>query len=129
MCDWSLLLPQEGKQAILSRWKEQLQLLVYRLVGALRIAEIFEIVTDYPDSSAAVDDLQECMKTCSVQKSLVKIYCHACSTRLHIPGTELTIRFVPGSLSSCKMLKYISQLVSIPYYPAEITILLWLGIC
>jgi hypothetical protein len=34
-----------------------------------------------------VADLQECMRQCSLQKRLVRSFCQACASRLHIPGT------------------------------------------
>lgn len=81
---------QDGKQARLQSWQKHLQTFVHRTVGSLRIIDIFDIVTSYPDSLEAVSDLQQCMRVCSLQKSLVKVYLTSCSTRLHIPGLQFS---------------------------------------
>ena len=78
---------QDDKQAILHVWQKHLQKFAYQTVGSLRITDIFDIVTSYPDSLEAVSDLEKCMAVCSLQKSLVKVYLDSCRTRLHIPGT------------------------------------------
>lgn len=85
---------QKGKATVMTQWYKQLQLYVHRVVGALRVADIFDIVTSYPDSAAAVQDLHDCLSACSLQKSLVKTYRHACATRLHIAGDCLAVSAV-----------------------------------
>ena len=97
---------QKDEQAVIKIWRAQLHDFVHRVVGGFRIADIFDIVTSYPDSSEAVTDLQQCMAVCSLQARLVRVYRHACSTRLHIPGKSL---LALPSLQACKLCAKVSD--------------------
>jgi len=74
---------------VVDGYRKQFGCYIRSIVGQLRIVDIFDIVTDFPESADAVADLQECMRHCSLQKRLVRSYCQACASRLHIPGTFL----------------------------------------
>eukprot|EP00976_Prorocentrum_cordatum_P010803 216135-Prorocentrum_minimum.AAC.1 len=52
----------DAGEAVLVQWRSRLRWLVYETLGALRTAELFDIIVDYPDSTPAVDDLQHCLQ-------------------------------------------------------------------
>ena len=61
---------------------------MYQTVGRIRIEDLFDIVKLYPDSLPAVRDLEQCLQQCSLQRTLVRVYCRSCASRLQIPGAD-----------------------------------------
>lgn len=54
----------------------------------MRIRDLFDIAKIYPESAPAIRDLAWCMKTCDLQRVLIRVFRHSCATRLHIPGVN-----------------------------------------
>jgi hypothetical protein len=44
---------------------------MYETLGRLRIADMFDIVVDFPDSAPAVEDMAECMRHTNMQVAFV----------------------------------------------------------
>ncbi|KAE8729870.1 Anaphase-promoting complex subunit 2 [Hibiscus syriacus] len=55
----------------LIRWKLRLEYFAYETLQDLRIAKLFEIIVDYPDSSPAIEDLKQCLKYTGQHSKLV----------------------------------------------------------
>lgn len=67
---------------------EQLDVLARRALAELRIAEMFDIIVDYPASIAALEDLKQCLGSTTMRAKLVESYQNACQTRLLHPGAN-----------------------------------------
>ena len=55
---------------------------MYETVGQLRIGEMFDIVVDYPESRAAVQDMKECLAHTSLHRHFVAAFKQAIQERL-----------------------------------------------
>jgi len=55
-------LPPKNLTTHLKEWRLRLSYLLLETLGALRTADMFDAVVDYPDSAPAVEDLADCLK-------------------------------------------------------------------
>ncbi|KAL3823960.1 hypothetical protein ACJIZ3_019989 [Penstemon smallii] len=78
--------PPEG----LVRWQLRLEYFAYETLQDLRIAKLFEIIVDYPDSSPAVEDLKQCLEYTGQHSKLVDSFIAALKYRLLTAGASTT---------------------------------------
>ncbi|XP_015895049.3 anaphase-promoting complex subunit 2 [Ziziphus jujuba] len=76
--------PSEG----LVRWKLRLEYFAYETLQDLRIAKLFEIIVDYPDSSPAIEDLKQCLEYTGQHSKLVESFISALRYRLLTAGAS-----------------------------------------
>ncbi|XP_057494205.1 anaphase-promoting complex subunit 2-like [Actinidia eriantha] len=76
--------PSEG----LVRWKLRLEYFAYETLQDLRIAKLFEIIVDYPDSSPAIEDLKQCLEYTGQHSKLVDSFISALKYRLLTAGAS-----------------------------------------
>lgn len=76
--------PSEG----LVRWQLRLEYFAYETLQDLRIAKLFEIIVDYPDSSAAIEDLKQCLEYTGQHSKLVDSFISALQYRLLTAGAS-----------------------------------------
>lgn len=67
--NWLAML-YEGNSTELERLREKLQKSVYKLVGKKRIAQMFDIILDFPDTKPALQDLTSCISNCDLTNRL-----------------------------------------------------------
>ncbi|XP_050236525.1 anaphase-promoting complex subunit 2 isoform X2 [Mercurialis annua] len=76
--------PSEG----LVRWQLRLEYFAYETLQDLRIAKLFEIIVDYPDSSPAIEDLKQCLEYTGQHSKLVDSFISALKYRLLTAGAS-----------------------------------------
>ncbi|KAL2559470.1 Anaphase-promoting complex subunit 2 [Forsythia ovata] len=76
--------PSEG----LVRWQLRLEYFAYETLQDLRIAKLFEIIVDYPDSSPAIEDLKQCLEYTGQHSKLVDSFITALRYRLLTAGAS-----------------------------------------
>ncbi|BAT86021.1 hypothetical protein LR48_Vigan03g256900 [Vigna angularis] len=76
--------PSEG----LVRWKLRLEYFAYETLQDLRIAKLFEIIVDYPESSSAIEDLKLCLEYTGQHSKLVESFISALRYRLLTAGAS-----------------------------------------
>ncbi|KAI4314137.1 hypothetical protein L6164_027073 [Bauhinia variegata] len=76
--------PSEG----LIRWKLRLEYFAYETLQDLRIAKLFEIIVDYPESSPAIKDLKLCLEYTGQHSKLVESFISALRYRLLTAGAS-----------------------------------------
>ncbi|GMH01745.1 hypothetical protein Nepgr_003584 [Nepenthes gracilis] len=76
--------PSEG----LIRWKLRLEYFAYETLQDLRIAKLFEIIVDYPDSAPAIEDLKQCLDYTGQYSKLVDSFISALKYRLLTAGAS-----------------------------------------
>ncbi|KAK0578450.1 hypothetical protein LWI29_010635 [Acer saccharum] len=76
--------PSEG----LIRWQLRLEYFAYETLQNLRIAKLFEIIVDYPESSPAIEDLKQCLEYTGQQSKLVESFISALKYRLLTAGAS-----------------------------------------
>lgn len=76
--------PSEG----LIRWKLRLEYFAYETLQDLRIAKLFDIIVDYPDSSPAIEDLKQCLDYTGQHSKLVESFISALKYRLLTAGAS-----------------------------------------
>ncbi|KAK9277366.1 hypothetical protein L1049_006908 [Liquidambar formosana] len=76
--------PSEG----LIRWQLRLEYFAYETLQDLRIAKLFEIIVDYPDSSPAIEDLKQCLEYTGQHSKLVDSFISALQYRLLTAGAS-----------------------------------------
>ncbi|KAL7091380.1 hypothetical protein ACP275_12G102100 [Erythranthe tilingii] len=76
--------PSEG----LVRWQLRLEYFAYETLQDLRIAKLFEIIVDYPDSSPAIEDLKQCLEYTGQHSKLVDSFIAALKYRLLTAGAS-----------------------------------------
>ncbi|KAB1208114.1 Anaphase-promoting complex subunit 2 [Morella rubra] len=76
--------PSEG----LVRWQLRLEYFAYETLQDLRIAKLFEIIVDYPDSSPAIEDLKQCLEYTGQHSKLVESFISALKYRLLTAGAS-----------------------------------------
>ncbi|GAB2280248.1 anaphase-promoting complex subunit 2 [Dionaea muscipula] len=90
----------------LIRWKLRLEYFAYETLQDLRIAKLFEIVVDYPDSSPAIEDLKECLDYTGQHSKLVDSFTNSLKYRLLTAGAS-TNDILHQYVSTIKALKTI----------------------
>ncbi|KAL9424203.1 hypothetical protein AB3S75_036143 [Citrus x aurantiifolia] len=76
--------PSEG----LVRWRLRLEYFAYETLQDLRIAKLFEIIVDYPESSPAIEDLKQCLEYTGQHSKLVESFISALKYRLLTAGAS-----------------------------------------
>uniref|UniRef100_A0A7N0T7N4 Cullin family profile domain-containing protein n=3 Tax=Kalanchoe fedtschenkoi TaxID=63787 RepID=A0A7N0T7N4_KALFE len=76
--------PSEG----LVRWQLRLEYFAYETLQDLRIAKLFEIIVDYPESSPAIEDLKQCLEYTGQHSKLVDSFVSALRYRLLTAGAS-----------------------------------------
>ncbi|XP_021626668.1 anaphase-promoting complex subunit 2 isoform X2 [Manihot esculenta] len=76
--------PSEG----LIRWQLRLEYFAYETLQDLRIAKLFEIIVDYPDSSPAIEDLKQCLEYTGQHSKLVDSFISSLRYRLLTAGAS-----------------------------------------
>ncbi|XP_033643493.1 anaphase-promoting complex subunit 2-like isoform X2 [Asterias rubens] len=69
-------------------WRDRLQYLLYQTYANLRIQELFNIIVEFPDSLAALEDLKKCLEKTDLRRHLVKSLRTSLETRLLHPGVN-----------------------------------------
>ncbi|KAL5759472.1 hypothetical protein ACOSQ2_018310 [Xanthoceras sorbifolium] len=77
-------IPSEG----LIRWQLRLEYFAYETLQDLRIAKLFEIIVDYPESSPAIEDLKQCLEYTGQHSKLVESFISALKYRLLTAGAS-----------------------------------------
>ncbi|KAK2381619.1 anaphase-promoting complex subunit [Trifolium repens] len=72
----------------LVRWKLRLEYFAYETLQDLRIAKLFEIIVDYPESSPAIEDLKLCLEYTGQHSKLVESFISALRYRLLTAGAS-----------------------------------------
>lgn len=72
----------------LIRWKLRLEYFAYETLQDLRIAKLFEIIVDYPESSPAIEDLKQCLEYTGQHSKLVESFISALKYRLLTAGAS-----------------------------------------
>ncbi|KAI3983153.1 hypothetical protein MKX01_030875 [Papaver californicum] len=72
----------------LVRWQLRLEYFAYETLQNLRIAKLFEIIVDYPDSSPATEDLKQCLEYTGQHSKLVDSFISALRYRLLTAGAS-----------------------------------------
>ncbi|KAJ9554297.1 hypothetical protein OSB04_018342 [Centaurea solstitialis] len=76
--------PSEG----IIRWQLRLEYFAYETLQDLRIAKLFEIIVDYPDSAPAIEDLKQCLEYTGQHSKLVDSFISALQYRLLTAGAS-----------------------------------------
>ncbi|KAJ0095798.1 hypothetical protein Patl1_15983 [Pistacia atlantica] len=83
-CSSEIDTPSEG----LIRWQLRLEYFAYETLQDLRIAKLFEIIVDYPESSPAIEDLKQCLEYTGQHSKLVESFISALKYRLLTAGAS-----------------------------------------
>ncbi|KAA8529399.1 hypothetical protein F0562_033802 [Nyssa sinensis] len=70
------------------QWQLRLEYFAYETLQDLRIAKLFEIIVDYPDSSPAIEDLKQCLEYTGQHSKLVDSFISALQYRLLTAGAS-----------------------------------------
>eukprot|EP00887_Chlorella_sp_A99_P005758 scaffold1.g5758.t1 len=84
------LLGGDAGGAKLQEWRARLSYFVFEVVGSKRIADLFDIVVDFPESLPAVHDLRDCLRNTNLHGKLVRVFGRAIQSRLLHPGAATT---------------------------------------
>ncbi|XP_010467021.1 PREDICTED: anaphase-promoting complex subunit 2 [Camelina sativa] len=76
--------PSEG----IVRWKLRLEYFAYETLQDLRIAKLFEIIVDYPESSPSIEDLKQCLEYTGQHSKLVESFISSLKYRLLTAGAS-----------------------------------------
>uniref|UniRef100_A0A1D1ZE48 Anaphase-promoting complex subunit 2 n=1 Tax=Anthurium amnicola TaxID=1678845 RepID=A0A1D1ZE48_9ARAE len=95
-------MPSEG----LVRWQLRLEYFAYETLQDLRIAKLFDIIVDYPDSSPAIEDLKQCLAYTGQHSKLVDSFISSLRYRLLTAGAS-TNDILHQYISTIKALRII----------------------
>ena len=90
------------------QWTARLEFHVYETLCKLRTKELFGIVTDFPDSSPALDDLKTCLARTHQHRQLVAALREAFAQRLLHPGAN-TAQILDVYISAIKSLRLLDS--------------------
>eukprot|EP00850_Spirogloea_muscicola_P003682 SM000015S01182 [mRNA] locus=s15:212471:219977:- [translate_table: standard] len=79
---------QAARAKALTEWKVQFAYMIYQSLGDLRVAELFDIIVDYPHSLPAIEDLRTCLQQMERQSHLVSSFRAAIANRLLTAGAS-----------------------------------------
>nr|VDD12415.1 unnamed protein product [Brassica rapa] len=79
-----MVTPSDG----IVRWKLRLEYFAYETLQDLRIAKLFEIIVDYPESSPAIEDLKQCLEYNGQHSKLVESLISSLKCRLLTAGAS-----------------------------------------
>ncbi|VFQ66479.1 unnamed protein product [Cuscuta campestris] len=77
-------IPSEG----LVRWQLRLEYYAYETLQDLRIAKLFEMIVDYPDSAPAIEDLRQCLEYTGQHSKLADSFITSLKYRLLTAGAS-----------------------------------------
>ncbi|KAF3954659.1 hypothetical protein CMV_020024 [Castanea mollissima] len=97
---WIQAVPLQFFHALLAYLGDSLRLeyFAYETLQDLRIAKLFEIIVDYPDSSTANEDLKQCLEYTGQHSKLVESFISAPQYRLLTAGAstnDILCQYVP----------------------------------
>ncbi|KAL5731192.1 hypothetical protein ACHQM5_003946 [Ranunculus cassubicifolius] len=92
----------------LVRWQLLLDYFAYETLQDLRIAKLFEIIVDYPDSSPAIEDLKQCLSYTGQHSKLVDSFISSLRYRLLTAGAS-TNDILHQYVSTIKALRIIDH--------------------
>ncbi|XP_078444610.1 anaphase-promoting complex/cyclosome 2 isoform X2 [Wolffia australiana] len=72
----------------LVRWQLRLEYFAYETLQDLRIAKLFDIIVDFPDSSPAIEDLKQCLDYTGQHSKLVESFVSSLRFRLLTAGAS-----------------------------------------
>ena len=78
----TILLSALARADAVSAWHARLEHALHMALGTLRISELFNIIVDYPDSQAALDDLSACLEHTTLATTLGATFSEALQRRL-----------------------------------------------
>ncbi|KAG6547269.1 hypothetical protein Mapa_011205 [Marchantia paleacea] len=90
------------------RWRSRLQSFANETLGDLRVSELFDIIVDFPESLAAVEDLKQCLANTGDHAKLVDSFRDALKQRLLTAGaatTDILLQYI----STIKALRTLDQ--------------------
>ncbi|KAM4695891.1 anaphase-promoting complex subunit 2 [Rhinophrynus dorsalis] len=88
----------------LKRWRCHVQRFFYHLYASMRIAELFNIIRDFPESKPAIEDLKFCLERTNQRQQLLTSLKNALETRLLHPGVN-TSDIITMYISAIKALR------------------------
>eukprot|EP01117_Protostelium_nocturnum_P005444 TRINITY_DN1971_c1_g1_i3.p1 TRINITY_DN1971_c1_g1~~TRINITY_DN1971_c1_g1_i3.p1 ORF type:complete len:737 (-),score=246.00 TRINITY_DN1971_c1_g1_i3:21-2231(-) len=80
-----------SNQKLFDQWKTRITFFCYQTFVDLRISEMFDIITGYPDSIPALKDLQGCISKTNQQQQLIESLRTALCSRLLHPGANTSV--------------------------------------
>ncbi len=86
------------------QWKARLEFHVFETLCNLRMSELFDIITDFPDSSSALEDLKDCLLRTHQYRELVMNLRQILATRLLHPGAN-TAQILDVYIATIKALR------------------------
>eukprot|EP01132_Coremiostelium_polycephalum_P002821 gene2821-3506_t len=87
-------------------WKTRLEFSIYENFSEQRIAELFDMIVQYPDSVPALEDLAVCFQKISIQKALISSLKKVLNQRLLHPGAN-TSDIITQYISTIQSIKII----------------------
>uniref|UniRef100_A0A7S2SKH5 Anaphase-promoting complex subunit 2 n=1 Tax=Mucochytrium quahogii TaxID=96639 RepID=A0A7S2SKH5_9STRA len=87
-----------------AQWKTRLEFHVFETLCELRMSELFDVITEFPESSPALGDLKDCLARTHQYRDLVLSLRHAFATRLLHPGAN-TAQILDVYISTIKALR------------------------
>ena len=91
-----------AQERALSTWAKRLQYYVYETVGAIRMGQFFDIVTDLPESQPALANVRECLKHTSSHARFIERFSAAIKQRLLHPGAPLALPDAMNAITEYK---------------------------
>uniref|UniRef100_H3GLW2 Anaphase-promoting complex subunit 2 n=1 Tax=Phytophthora ramorum TaxID=164328 RepID=H3GLW2_PHYRM len=79
---------QTNDHESVQKWRDTLSQHVLQEFGTLRIAQLFEIIKEFPDSIPALEDLRQCLERTQQHGQLVREFRAALQSRLLQPGAN-----------------------------------------
>ncbi|RLN48195.1 hypothetical protein BBJ29_000303 [Phytophthora kernoviae] len=100
---WLEELLQTNEDASSQKWREILSRHVLQEFGSLRIAQLFEIIKEFPDSIPALEDLRQCLERTQQHDKLLQNLDY--DTDRDVQTLELLkLRFGEDSLQQCEIM-------------------------
>ena len=92
--------------AALQQWHARLRFVTMQSLASLRISELFGIIKEWPDSTAAVDDLEECLRHTREHSRLVSSLRSQIAQRLLKPGVD-TSKIIAVYIDTIRALRHL----------------------
>ncbi|CAH8300618.1 unnamed protein product [Eruca vesicaria subsp. sativa] len=73
---------------VIVRWRLRLEYFAHETLQDLRIAKLFEIMVDYPESSSAIEDLKQCLEFTGQHSKLAEPFISSLKYRLLTAGAS-----------------------------------------
>lgn len=98
---------QRTKDAI-NNFQLKLNYHLYEVYANIIIEQFFNIIIEFPDSQAAIDDLKVCLDKLDLRGHLIKTIKNSLETRLLHPGVD-TADILTGYVAAIKTLKHLDK--------------------